>query len=76
MLGSLEVGAYKAVLQLPVAERGSLDEIVAHLEVLYRPVAVTTHLRTRFFTRVQREEETLPQFAVALWEFWNRRLAV
>lgn len=69
-LNALEGDARRTIMLRPEEERKTLDAIFSILESIYGETSGTGTLRSRFFTRFQREDETIPQFANALQEIW------
>lgn len=51
---------------LPEADRSYLEQIVVHLEGLFRENITVPELRQRFFLYRQQEDESLTHFVVAL----------
>ncbi|XP_075719715.1 uncharacterized protein LOC142760414 [Rhinoderma darwinii] len=71
-LSLLEGDARAAVVVLPVSQRATLEDIIARLETLYGDTTSVTDLRKKFYTRSQREDESVQQYSVALQRLWNR----
>ncbi|XP_075682014.1 uncharacterized protein LOC142651331 [Rhinoderma darwinii] len=71
-LSLLEGDARAAVVVLPVSQRATLEDIITRLETLYGDTTSVTDLRKKFYTRSQREDESVQQYSVALQRLWNR----
>lgn len=60
--------AKREVLALPAEQRVTVDQIVAFLKSIYGDVVPLATLRSQFFTRKQRTDENIRQFALVLQE--------
>lgn len=75
LINNLEGEARREVLALPVAQRATVQTILSFLEGIYGDTTPLASLRSKFFTRKQRAEENVRQFALVLQELSNRLTA-
>lgn len=67
-LSTLEGDARRTVMLQPARHRQTYEQIVSLLEDVYGDVTSEAVLRKKFFARLQKEDETLAQYANALQE--------
>lgn len=72
LMNNLDGEAKREVLALPGAQRSTADQILSFLEGVYGDVVPVASLRAQFFTRKQRTDENVRQFALGLQELSNR----
>ncbi|XP_077117068.1 uncharacterized protein LOC143773546 [Ranitomeya variabilis] len=70
-LTALEGEARRNVCLQPELTRSTLKELVKFLEEIYGETASAGHLRAKFFSKLQREEEGISQYATALQEVFE-----
>lgn len=75
LINNLEGEARWEVFALPVDQRATVQAIFSFLEGIYGDTTPLASLRSKFFTRKQRAEENVRQFALVLQELTNRLTA-
>lgn len=72
LICNLEGEARREVLALVSNERRTVEQIITFLNNIYGDTVPISTIRSQFFTRKQRPQENVRQFALALQEFKNR----
>lgn len=72
LISNLDGEAKREVLALPIAERVTSGQILTFLKNNYGDTVPLATLRSQFFTRKQRTDESVRQFALVLQELSNR----
>lgn len=72
VISNLDGEAKREVLALPAAQRMTAEQILSFLKSIYGDTVPLATLRAQFFTRKQRTDENVRQFALALQELSNR----
>lgn len=72
LVSNLDGEAKREVLALPAAQRATSEQILTFLKGIYGDIASLATLRSQFFTRKQRTDENVRQYALALQELSNR----
>lgn len=72
LINNLDGEAKREVLALSVAQRTTAEQILLFLKNSYGDIVPLATLRAQFFTRKQRTDENVRQFALALQELSNR----
>lgn len=72
LINNLEGEARREVLAMPADQRASVTNITSFLKSIYGDIIPLANLRSQFFTRKQRTDENVRQFALVLQELSNR----
>lgn len=59
-------------MALPEEDQTTLEQLVEHLEGLFRENVMVPELRRRFFVQRQQKDKSHIKFAVALQHLWKR----
>lgn len=72
LISNLDGEAKREVLALPIAQRTTAEQMLSFLKSIYGDIVPLATLCAQFFTRKQRTDENVRQFALALQELSNR----
>lgn len=75
LINNLEGEPRREVLAMPADQHDSVQNIISFLQGIYGDTTSLTSLRSQFFTRKQRTDENVRQFALILQELSNRLMA-
>lgn len=72
LINNLEGEPRREVLAMPADQRATVQNIIKFLKGIYGDTTPLANLRSQFFTRKQRTDENVRQFALGLQELSNR----